>query len=287
MLEQYQIEGTKNICEYDLNLSTYNNPNTWPTFQEDYKKFKNNIIDYAHRGESRLFLRIFDGEFLFLQGKAQGNVLRRHTHTHPSLMDLEPFHEGFLAADYVSTQLYPEQMRAYNLLFPDRKFDFPMEFLYAIVANKWIFKTFGNEIGIIGGEGKINLIKKLLEHQEYRDYLGIKSFKNYITVPEIYSCNNIELIEQNIARKLQEKYCKVYIFGIGISKLALAHRFKKYSNSVFLDVGCGVSALAGCTSLERPYYGAWTNFRIKNHDYRGIDPMDYRDTAGSNEVVLG
>jgi len=177
-------------------------------------------------------------------------------------------------------------MKTYKELFPERHFDFPMEFAYSVVANRWITKKFKGRIGIIGGNKKIKLIKKLFEHKEYRDYVGIDGFNDYISVPERFACDNVDNLEREIGKKLENSTSDIFIFGIGISKLALAHRFKKYKNAVYLDVGCGISALAGMTSLERPYFGGWTNFRINDYNYSEIDPIDYKDTKGMNEIIL-
>jgi len=103
MLNLYKIEGTENICEYDLNLSTYNSPNTWPTFQEDYEKFKSIIVNSVENKNSIVLLRIFDGELYFLEQQAVGNVQKRHISDF-SKVNLKDFREGFLKADYDKTK---------------------------------------------------------------------------------------------------------------------------------------------------------------------------------------
>ncbi len=286
MIDLYKIEGTKNICSYDINLPAYNTTKTWPTFQEDYKKFKNIIIDSIENKKPLVMLRIFDGEFFFLKGQSVGNVTKRHV-SNFSKVNLKEFRDGFLKADYVMMQLYPDQMKTYKEIFPERPFDFPMEFAYSVIANKWIFDNFKDKkIGIIGGNKKIELIKKLFEHKEYKDYIGIDGFSDYISVPEKFACDDVSGLEKQIGEELKKSNADIFIFGIGISKLALAHRFKNYKNAIYLDVGCGISALAGTTSLERPYFGDWTNFRINDYNYSEIDPIDYKDTKGMNEIIL-
>ena len=89
-----------------------------------------------------------------------------------------------------------------------------------------------------------------------------------------------------IGESLSKSRADIFIFGIGVSKLAVAHKFKNYKNSVFIDVGCGISALAGTTSLERPYFGEWTNFILNGYNYSEMDRIDYLDTAGKNEIIL-
>lgn len=287
MINTYHIEGTSNIHPYDISHPAYNTPDTWPTFQNDFIRFKKIITNSVINKESKLFLRVADGEFLFLKGISEGNIPRRHLSKNINSFDITPFREGVLKADYIMTQLYTEWINEFKNVIPQRPIDFPMEFAYSIVANRWIFKEFKGTIGIIGGESKIRTIKELFKHQQYRDYIGRDNFDNYISIPEYYACDNIDENEQVIGQKLKTSNCDIYLFGIGISKLALAHRFKKYNNGVFIDVGCGISALAGTTSLQRPYFGSWTNFKLKNFNYVGFDPMDYSETAGMNEIILG
>jgi hypothetical protein len=125
-----------------------------------------------------------------------------------------------------------------------------------------------------------------MEFKEYRDYLGVDKFTDYISVPERYSSDDIKGLETHIGKELERSTAKIFIFGIGISKLAVAHKFKKYHKATYIDVGCGISALAGTTALERPYFGGWTNFIIDGYDYSNMDRMDYNDTKGINEIIL-
>lgn len=287
MHDHYKIDGTKNICKRELDGKEYNNPEYWPTYQEDYHTLKQNIMNSYKNKIPTTFVRIFDGEFWFLDGKKIGNVGKRHCSKSLGIIDIKKFKEGFLANDYVFTQIYSDFLPKYHRLFPSRPDIKPMEHIYSIVANKWIFKTFSNDgIGLIGGEHKMSLIKKLMEHDEYRDYLGVQEFTDYISVPEKFTCDNVEKLEQDIGKQLETSKSKIFLFGIGISKLAVAHAFKKYKNAIFIDIGAGISALAGTTSIERPYFGGWINYRLKNHDYSKMDQIDYKDTRGKNEIWL-
>jgi hypothetical protein len=286
MIDLYNIEGTKNICQYDLDCPSYNTDTTWPTFKEDYEKFKEKILDGVKEKRGLVFLRLADGEFYFLEGQSVGNIPRRHISKPISSINMSEFREGCYKADFIMTQLYGEWIQKYNSIFPDRKLDFPMEFAYSIVANKWIFKTFGNKIGLIGSAEKLNVIQKLMQSETYREYLGTESFADYIPVKERFTCDDVNSLELEIGERIKKSSAELFLFGIGMAKMAVAHRFKKYKDAVFIDVGCGISAMAGMTSLERPYFGGWTNFRLNDYDYSGIDQMDYRDTAGLNELKL-
>tara|TARA_Y100001938_G_scaffold147921_1_gene230287 strand:+ start:9609 stop:10475 length:867 start_codon:yes stop_codon:yes gene_type:complete len=268
-LNQYKLEGC--ICTHPHDHEVYSDPELYPNFQEKFVEFQETLKKNIKEQNSKVYLRLFDGEFWFLRGHSVGNISNRHTNVHPKEMDLKPFWDGVYGCDYVSTQLYPHEMEIYKTLFPDRPFDFPMEYIYAIVANRSIFDY--GKIGLICGEGKAKVIKELFKHKEYRDYIGTDGFDSIITVPERFACNRIEEIESKISNELDDNI-DVYLYGIGISKLALAHRFKKYSNSIFIDIGCGMSAIAGLVGNDRPYFGNWVNHRVKHFDYNGVDLMD-------------
>ena len=191
-----------------------------------------------------------------------------------------------MKADILSTQLYAYEMSKYKRLFPQRPFDIPMELLYSLVSSRWIFKQFPNEIGLIGGSEKMNVIQELMKYKEYRDFLGVERFTNYISVPERFTCDNTDDIFNSIKDEIARSNAKIFLFGIGIGKLAIAYRFKEIKNAVFIDVGCGISALAGTTSIERPYFGSWRNFRLKNWNYNNMDPIDFNDTSHINITYL-
>lgn len=287
MIDLYKIEGTENICSYDLEHPCYNSENSWPKFQEDLFTFKNLILQSVEKKSSLLFLRVADGEFRFLEKRAEGtNIHNRHLSKSIHSVNMESFWDGVKKCDYIMTQLYTEWVEEFKRVVKFRPIDFPMEFAYSIVSSKWIFEKYPDSIGLIGGSEKIKLIKKLMEFEEYRNYLGVTDFSDYIEVPEKYSSDNTEDLEKNIGEALTKSKSKVFLFGIGISKLAVAHKFKNYHEATYIDVGCGISALAGTTSLERPYFGGWTNFILEDYDYSSVDRMDYKDTLGINEIKL-
>ena len=61
---------------------------------------------------------------------------------------------------------------------------------------------------------------------------------------------------------------------MGISKLAVAYKFKDFYPAIYIDIGGAFSALSGFITKNRPYAAKWINFRIKNYDYSKLDPMD-------------
>lgn len=286
MHPHYIIAGAGNICRRELEGPEYNDPAFWPSFQSDWIALQSDIISCVEGKAPKLYLRIFDGEFWFLKGQKVGNVGSRHCSKPLTPEFLKPFYEGFLKADIVSTQLYADQMKIYKSLFPSRPFEIPMELLYCLVSTRWIFRQFPDSIALIGGNGKMRLIQELMKYEEYRNYLGVKEFTDYISVPERFACDDTEAVFEAIRPQIEASKATVFLFGMGISKLAIAHRFKTVKNAVFLDVGCGITALAGTTSIERPYFGEWTNYRLRHWDYSGVDPIDFRDTPTLNVKML-
>ena len=285
MHQLYLIEGTINIEPEQLYGIEYNDPEFYPLFQEKITWFKNIIIDSINEKKGLVILRVYDGEFHFLNKNVVGNGPRRHFTKCLTDEFVNKFKQGCYKVDYISVQLNKYMLNEYSKIFPDRNVDFPMDIIYGLTANKWLLKTFKNRIALIGGEGKMKLIKKLMEHKEYRDYINNDYFVNYIEVPERFSCDNTEELIKNIGNQISETNADLFLFGIGISKMAIAWQFKNYKNAVFIDIGCGMSALAGSCGIDRPYYGGWTNYRLKNYDYSKIDSMDFNINNGNVKYV--
>ncbi len=270
MIEQYKIRGTSNLDPEQIDGIEYNNPTFWPTFQEDYQTFLNII----KQNKNCVIMRIYDGELLFLQRKKVGNIPKRHCSQDLRTKDLELFKQGVNNVDYLCIQLNINFMTEYKNQF-HRKIDFPMEFCYGIVMNKWIFTQFPkDEIALIGGYEKMRIIRDLMKYKEYKEYLGIQSFTDYISVPERYASNEPEQVLEQIKPFIKNSKAKIFLFGIGIVKLAIAPLFKDIKQATFIDIGSGMSALAGFASINRPYHGSWINHRMKNYDYKEIDIMD-------------
>lgn len=285
--EFYNLEGTIDI-NGNRKDKPYLNKNTWPSYQEDYIKFKNYIIHCNKNNIGSVLLRVYDGEFWFLKQKKVGNVGRRHVSKKLTPEFIKPFYDNCLKVDKFMSHLtifkYGGMHNLYKSVFGNKQIDYPMEFAYAIVMNKWIFNTFKNQIGLIGGTEKIKVIKELMKRKQYQDYLGIDYFTDYISVPERYACDNHTKLSYQIENELKNATAKIFLFGIGISKLAIAYKFKEYYNAVYIDVGNGLSAIAGNTTKIRPYAGGWTNYRIKKYDYSKMDPMDF--TKNENIILI-
>jgi hypothetical protein len=275
-LQQYQIQGTTNLDENPC----FSNKDTYPQFQDELASFKSLLLDLTNAKECKTFYKFGDGDYFFLRKENVGSAepgRRALSVPYHALEKHNEFVEGTLKNDFINVEIYPENRGHFHTIYPNRKIDFPAEFGYGLVANKWLFQNFAGKIGLIGAYEKMVLIHSLMSHPEYREFLGIESFNEYICIPQKFACDNIDLVEQHVAKQLAVSpgETQIYLVGIGHVKSALMHRFKKYKNAIFLDVGSGIDAIAGIVDFARPYMGDWTNYRLKAFDYSIIDFLQY------------
>jgi len=273
-LDQYKILGSLNN---DQN-SCFHSSETYPNFQEELEKFKVDIKKMVDEKQSKAFYKFGDGDYFFLKAESVGSagVGKRAISKNYSEINHQEFVEGSKLNDYYTCEIYPENRAMFNQVIP-KKIDYPAEFGYGLVANKWFFKEFKGRIGIIGADKKIEIIKELMKYSEYQEYLGLEYFNDYITIPQKFACDNIDFTEKTISDQLASSTSDIFLFGIGHVKSALTYRFKKYKNAVFFDVGSGIDALAGIIDVDRPFFGDWTNYKIENSPlYNNIDYLAYQ-----------
>jgi len=272
--KQYIIPGTKNIS----GLKFYNDPNMYPHFQRDLERFKNQLVLLVNQKANVTFYKFGDGDYYFLKqiehGSAKPGV--RALSKDYNEIDIKIFMEGVLKNDYIIGDIFPGRNTMFNELFPKRERDFPSDYGHALVANKWFFKTFKGKIGLIGAREKLQLIEQLMKYREYREYLGIDKFNDYIYIPQKFAADDILSLEKSIAEQLKNAKSKIFLLGIGHVKSALLHRFKKYKEAVYVDVGGAIDAIAGVMNIRRLHMAKWVNYQIKNYDYSNIDYMNYQ-----------
>ena len=186
----------------------------------------------------------------------------------------QAFVDGAKLSDYYTCEIYPENRSKFREVI-GKEIDYPAEYGYGLVANKWFFKQFGGKIGLLGASEKLSVVEELMKHDEYKEYLGLDSFNDYIHFPQKYACDDIELVEEFVGKQLEESTSNIFLLGIGHSKSAILHRFKKYTDAVFMDIGAGIDNVAGCINVTRRFAGDWTNYRLKDYDYSNIDYLRY------------
>jgi hypothetical protein len=279
-LDQYKIPGSINNDQNPC----FGNPETYPNFQEDLEKFKKDITRMVDENQSKTFYKFGDGDYFFLRKESIGSasVGRRAISKQYSDISHEDFITGSRMNDYYTCEIYPENISMFKQVLPN-KIDYPAEFGYGLVANKWFFKNFGGKIGLIGADKKIEIIEELMKYKEYREYLGLDGFNDYIKIPQKFACDNIEITEKIVGDQLEGSSSTIFLMGIGHVKSALTHRLKKYRNAVFFDVGSGIDAIAGIIDVDRPYFGDWTNYQIEG--LPSYDEIDYLAYQGKGKHV--
>ena len=281
-LDQYKIEGTinndQNPCFHD--------ETTYPQFQEELEEFKDLLKKLVDFNQSRTFYKFGDGDYYFLNKISTGSATpgRRALSKSYDEINHDAFVKGAQECDYYTCEIYPEN-RVNFMDVIHRGIDFPAEFGYGLVANKWLLKTFAGQIGLIGAGSKLNIIKHLMEAPQYQEYLGLEKFEDYISLPQKFACDDLEATEKMVASQLMKSTSKIFLMGMGHVKSGLIPRLKKYRNAVFLDVGASIDALAGIIDVDRPYVGDWTNYQIDDVQlYKGIDFLAY-DGKGKHIVL--
>jgi len=272
--EQYNIPGTKDIS----GLKFYNDPNIYPDFQKDLARFKNLLVLLVNQKANVTFYKFGDGDYFFLKQIERGSAkpgVRALSKSYDEI-NINDFLEGVLKNDYIIGDVFPGRRTMFNELFPERERDFPSDYTHALVANKWFFKTFKGKIGLIGAREKLKIIEQLMQYSEYRDYLGIDKFNDYIYIPQKFAADDVDTLDKSIAKQIQNSKSEIFLLGIGHVKSALLHRLKKYKHAVYVDVGGAIDAIAGIMNIRRLHMAKWVNYQIRNYDYSNIDYMNYQ-----------
>ena len=272
-LDEYKIEGTVNNDQNPC----FHNPDTYPEFQENLEDFKKLLVQLVENNESKTFYKFGDGDYYFLQKMPVGSATpgRRALSKSYESIGHEQFVEGAQLCDYYTCEIYPENIAHYKEVI-QRDIDFPAEYGYGLVTNKWLLQTFSGKIGLIGANTKMNIIENLMEAPQYQEYLGLEKFEDYISLPQKFACDDLDATEKMVGEQLEKSTSKIFLMGMGHVKSGLIHRLKKYTDAVFYDVGASIDAIAGVIDTDRPYAGDWTNYQIDEESlYDGVDLLAY------------
>jgi hypothetical protein len=239
-----------------------------------YESWKVSIEKELQSNSNFVTLKFGDGDNYFLRRQEVGSAKpgKRALSVAYSEINMKPFEAGFELTDFIACESIPANLSNLSELRSGKGPDYPAEFLYASVANRWLTKTFESRLGLIGGSEKIDLIERLLEHDSYRNYLGINGDVKLIRIPQKFACDDLSKTIEFLINQLDDAGNRTYLMGIGHVKFGLVEVLKRYKNSQFLDIGSGIDALAGVIDVRRPYFADWTNFRFTNEDiYSDID----------------
>ena len=223
-LDQYKIEGTinndQNPCFHDETV--------YPKFQEELEEFKHLLIELVYLNEPKTFYKFGDGDYYFLNKIPTGSATpgRRALSKSYDEINHDAFVKGAQECDYYTCEIYPEN-RVNFIDVIQRRIDYPAEFGYGLVANKWLLKTFAGQIGLIGAGAKLNIIKNLMEAPQYQEYLGLEKFEDYISLPQKFACDDLDATEEMVASQLMKSTSKIFLMGMGHVKSGLIHRLSK------------------------------------------------------------
>ncbi len=273
----YKIEGAEHFMH--ANQLFLKDETFFPDFQQKLQQFKNQIINQVENNEAKSYVHFGDGDYYFLKNVPLGSARpgKRALSIPYHKFNIQPFREGWAKADYHCVEYLEKSMRGkLNELYPGQK-TIPTEYLYGLTSNKWFFKTFRGKIGLIGAGPKMDLIKELMKHKKYQEYLGLEQFNDYIKIPQKFACDNIENTINMVKTQLENSNTetKIYLYGVGHVKSGLIHHLPKFKKAIYLDIGAGIDGIAGLLDPERPYAKGWVNYRMKNYDYSKIDLLNY------------
>lgn len=282
-LDKYKIEGAVNM---DSN-PCFHSENTYPNFQEDLEIFKSELINMVENKSCKSFYKFGDGDYFFLKSQPIGSATpgKRALSKNFSEINMENFTVGSKLNDFYLCEIYPENRKMFNELFPNIELNYPAEYVYGLLANKWLLKEFKGKVGLIGAGEKIEMIRELMSFNQYQEYLGADKFNDYIKIPQKFACDDLDTTEKMVAEQLANSDSDIFLVGIGHVKSGLMHRLKKYKNSIFLDVGSGIDALAGVIDTDRPFFGDWTNYQYYGLNYASIDFLAYQGKG--KHIILG
>lgn len=266
-LDLYKIEDTFNLNSNEC----FSSEAIYPEFQEHLKDFKNLLISLVENNQSKTFFDFSESDYKFLKEKKKIN-------------SYELYSESLLSCDYYNCQIYPEICSKFREVIERKNIDFPSEYGYGLLANKWILKTFSGKIGLIGTEKKINIIQNLMQFSQYQQYLELEKFEDYITIPNKVIFENLEKIEKSIAKQLKKSSAKIFIVDIEILKSELLYKLKMYTDAVFLTIEDSIDALSGIIDVEKPFFGDWTNYQIDEPSlYKNLD---YKSCRNKGDYIL-
>tara|TARA_B110000008_G_scaffold279550_1_gene327162 strand:- start:1567 stop:2433 length:867 start_codon:yes stop_codon:yes gene_type:complete len=288
MNDLYKIEGT----DHNIGNKYYlKHANYFPDFQKRLQDFKSLLlrqVEFEEEGAS--YVHFGDGDYFFLKNIPTGSAKpgKRALSISYDKFDISPFREGWKKADYHCVEYLEEGMiEKLNELYPGQN-TIPTEYLYGLTANKWFFKTFQGKIGLIGAGPKMKLIKELMKHKEYQEYLGLEKFNDYIEIPQKFACDNlsdtINMVKSQLERA--DPNTRLYLYGVGHVKSGLIHHLPRFKKAVYLDIGAGIDGIAGLLDKDRPYAKNWINYRLKNYDYSHLDLLNYKENKDNSKVFL-
>ncbi len=268
--KELKIPGTRNLNP----ALEYREEYKHIKFKSVYADFQDFVLHKINNKENFSILKFGDGDYYFLKGIEIGSAKPGNRAISRKLTDLElkKYWEGLTKVDYFACEIPKEDQNRFRQILPGANIQFPAEFLYASVANKWFTKTFDGQIGLIGAAEKIELIDKLTGYPEYLKYLGLKTKPHLVSIPQKFAGDNLQETISKTLEQIQNPEISIYLVGVGHVKSGLIGELSKSTQSSFIDVGSGIDAYAGIIDIQRPFFGGWKNYQIMDENiYEKID----------------
>ncbi len=277
MLEKYKIPNT-----LFLNPSTdYSDKNMSFDFQENLERFKDLILTSINNNNALSLYKFGDGDYYFLKKEPKGSAK-------PGIRALKkPYflinHKKFLEGSKQNDIYTSLSTKTHRFMFKEifqREPDFASEYIYGLVSNKWLLRSSKKKIGLIGADKKLEIISLLIQKNEYKEYLGVENFHDYINIPQRFACDNLTKTVKHVEKQLKNSNSEIFLLGVGHVKSGLLNELKNIKPAIYIDIGVGIDALAGIVNLSRPYFGNWKNFQFRNKNI--YDDVDFLVNKNNN-----
>lgn len=243
-------------------------------FAEQYRDFQASLIGIVSSGLGCSMYKFGDGDYFFLTEQEVGSAKpgKRALKSAYADLDMPDFRRNAARCDYYTCELLSSNRDNFYKVFPDSVISWPAEYVYASVANRWLTRDLPGPVGLIGAAEKLEIVQRLLTHEEYQEYLGIQDFADYISIPQKFACDSADAVLKAVADQLEGASSRAFLVGVGHVKSYLLSELPKYHDALYLDVGSGIDALAGVVDSRRPYFGSWVNFRLSDSTlYEEVD----------------
>ncbi len=270
MNKLYKIQKTR----YLKPPSEYGDDSLYPDFQNKLEFFKEDLLSNLYNKVPTSYYKFGDGDYYFLNQIPKGSAKpgKRALKKSYSNIDMNPFIDGYRRNSMHACLITSDNTSKFNKMF-NKPLDIPSEVIYGLLANKWLLNNINHKIGIIGARPKVKIIKKLMKYEEYKNYLEVDKFNDFITIDQNFACDNLEKTKKKLYRQVEKSDSELFLVGVGHVKSGLLHELTKIRPAVYLDIGIGVDALAGLVNIYRPYFGNWKNYQINNQNmmYKNVD----------------
>lgn len=281
----YRIDGTT----YKTFDKDYFRKETYPNFSEELDRFKLLLNQLMINRGSATFYKFGDGDFYFLKGLSVGSAKpgNRALSLDYSQIDLDFFVNSSKKCRYYLCEIPSHNRNLFEQTFKPIEPDFPAEFIYGLVANRWLFQNarlHGLKVGLIGASEKLKIIHELFSFEPYTEYIGIESFDDYIEIPQQFACDDVFGLIEGLKIKLRNSDCDIFFIGVGHVKSGILSLLTEIKSAIYVDIGSGIDALAGIVDTERPYFGKWKNYTLPDSSmYEGVDFLQFNN---KNRIYL-